>query len=321
MAPIEPDTPAALAAPVLLCESVREMCSRERHLIGPKQVAAVQQMRFDARLVRDSLSLFGQWLDPIVQQEIGQYAQSVARVLRPVRNADATMQFFRAFRRELQDEGQRRAIRRFVERVERVRGKRRKEMMATIEELYLKRLSSDVNAFVVIPDASESDLGPVFVRLATALVPERLRRCLCLKPDGLDTSDTKALRQAARDLRRAHCTLSVFSSAFGRSFRKIEKRLLGYHDLLAHVLDLDVFTEDIRLLSRRWEAKGRGPKSLLTLERLRARLIRQREDALETLVAHMRKQDGAVILEACRVSLGKVGADTNEDGNSRRDVR
>ncbi len=310
-----------MAAPVLVCESVREMCSRERHLIGPKQVRAVQQMRFDARLVRDSLSIFRQWLDPIVQQEIGQYAHGVARVLRPVRNADATIQFFRAFRRELQDDVQRRAIRRFIERVDRARAKRRKEMMATIEELYLKRLSRDIDAFVVIPDASDNGLGPVFVRLAAALVPERLRRCLCLEPDSLDTSDKKALRQAARDLRRAHSTLSVFSTAFGRSFRKIERRLLEYHDLLARVLDLDVFTEDIRLYSKRSEAKGRGRKNLLTLERLQARLIQQREDALDALAAHMRKQDGAVILEACRVSLGKVGAGTNESGNSRREVR
>ena len=304
MAALDSSTIAAVAAPALVIDRVRAMCSFERHLIGKKQVAAVHDMRVASRRLREVLLVFREWLEPVIYQELEQYGRGVTKALGAVRNADVALQFFRGLRRDLHDDVERRAIRRFVERIARVRLKRREIMMKTIEELHLKRLSRDIEAFVAVPEIDNSESQPTLGSLALPIIRTRMQQAFSYEEVVGDETNIEELHRMRIQFKKTRYALEVFEPVFDIQYKKVYKRLVKHQDLLGEVHDLDVFIEDVDKMVENLREKKRRPKIRAALENgVRKRLERMRHDSFVAFRNYLSENHLDKLFNACLESL------------------
>ncbi len=304
MAILDSSTPAAVAAPVMVIDRVRAMCSFERHLIGKKQVAAVHDMRVASRRLREVLLVFKEWLEPVIFQELDQYGRGVTKALGAVRNADVALQFFRALRRELHDDVERRAVRRFVDRIARVRLKRRETMMEAIEDLYLKRLSRDIEAFVTVPEVGAGDSRKTLGSLALPLIRMRMKQAFAYEEVVGDEAKIEELHRMRIKFKKTRYALEVFEPVFDIQYKKVYKRLVKYQDLLGQVHDLDVFIADIDKMIENLRVKNRRPKIRAALEKgVRKKLERMRHESFVSFRSYLDENHLDILYQACLESL------------------
>lgn len=300
---IDATTPVAVAAALLTRERVGKICSRERKIVGPKEVKAVHDMRVESRRLREVLSLFEEWLDPTAYQELQQFGRGVTKALGRVRNADVALRFFRRLRKQLREEMERRVVKRIMERVSRARRKRRKVMMAAVKNLRLKRLRRDINAFLKVPKVDESNARPMLYELVQPVLHDRLECVFQYQSIVQNESKMEELHQMRIAFKKARYALEIFEPALGREYSKILNSLSGYQDLLGEIHDLDIFIEDLQRLSTRWRKKRKRPKLRAALDRVTERLIHQRHELFVQFSNYLNEHDSAAIMQACAASL------------------
>lgn len=303
MTTLDATSPAAVASVLLSRETVRSMCSYEQHLIGPKKISAVHNMRVYSRRLREVLSVFEEWLDPIAVQELRQYGRSVTKALGPVRNADVTIQFFRALRRDLHGDAQRRGIRWHIDSITDRRHEQREKMMAVIESLHLKRLSHDIDAFVEIPDIDDSNARPTLHDLAGPLLTERFDGAFSYEDVILDESKTEELHEMRIAFKKCRYALEIFEPAFDSTYRRILRRFKGYQDQLGDIHDLDIFISDLLQRIEQWREKDKKSELRTSLESVVKLLTAKRHDLYVAFCDYLREHDLHSVLGACQESI------------------
>jgi CHAD domain-containing protein len=261
-------------------------------------------MRVASRRLREALSLFDEWVDPVAGRKLQWYGRRVTKALGPVRNADVALRFFGALRKELRDDVERRAIQKILDRISRSRRKRRRAMMAAVKNLRLKRLSRDIDVLVAVPEIDESHIRPMLCELAQPLLRQRLESAFQYQAIVRDEPRWEELHRMRIAFKKARYALEILQPAFGQKYSKILKSLRGYQNLLGQIRDLDVFMEDLQRVSSRWREKRKSPTLRTALEIVVERLTHRRHNLLVEFCDYLNKHDSAVILQACDASPG-----------------
>lgn len=275
MTEIGRSTPAAVGAVVLVHGAVQAMCAHERFLIGAKQVETVQAMNEAARLVLEVLFIFRRWIDPIALQELKQYSNGVVKALRPVMNADIALKYFKEYRRSLAEEDEKDALKQHIDRLTAVRLQRRQKMMGAIEEFHLKRLSRDIDAFIVVPEIRPENQHPTLIELAEPIIQTCLRDMFTSQDELNVCSLRNPVPKLYKVTKRLKLALDVFQPIFLNTSRKMVKRVGECYQMLIDIHNCSVLLEHVDRMCRTSRKTHRNIPFTKSLERIHQHLSLQ----------------------------------------------
>lgn len=289
-----PDTPAAIAAAVILAAKAEPLFALEALAASGEDMDAVHDMRVASRRLRAALAIFRPMYEPRQWRRFNRMARTVTRSLGAVRDADVFVDEFAAMAAVARTTDERVALACVIGHRLGQRSRDLEAMRATLGTLALADRRAGFLSFVRAADAGAymplHDLAEEVVRERLATVYSHLPAAL--EPGAGETQH--AMRISVKRLRYAVETLRPCFSGKADRLLGVLKQL---QDVLGEMHDRDVFLAAVREMDGAGELAQAGVKGpgLRAIER---RLAAERAGLFAAFTTLAAKWDEARLTRA-----------------------
>ncbi|TLM78907.1 MAG: CHAD domain-containing protein [Actinobacteria bacterium] len=301
-----PDTPAAIAAAVILAAKAEPLFALEAAAASGEDMEAVHDMRVASRRLRAAMAIFRPLYPDREWRRFNRMARAITRSLGTVRDADVFVDEFARLTERARTTDERVTLACIIgHRL----GERLRDLESMRETLATLGLAERRDGFLAFVRRGDAGAYQPLGELADAVVRERLTAVYAHLPEALESDAGETQHSMRIAVKRLRYAIETLRPCFTGKADKVLETLKTLQDVLGELHDRDVFLSSVREMAESGELAKAGVKGpgLRAVER---HLLAERAGFFDTFAALTAEWDEA---RMTRAVLGALRTDAAPD--------